>query len=396
MRNILKRAAALLLAAALCLSFAGCYDENNTWAAKKGEETLPIGSYVYYLYNSYIEAASLVASDQEILKAEIKDEDSGETVKAEEWIRAKALNHVKSYYFIADKFDQLGLELTEEDQTSITGATDSMWTYYKTTLEEMGIAKESYNKAYSLYSTRYQKVMKAMYGEGGEKEVSEDELKSHFTENYYNYEYFYASLTKTDDEGNSVDMTDEEKETAKAKLDEYVSSINTGATTMEAAATAYATDILGNAEGSTYAAPSPTKKTNISTIIKTALDGADEDKAVLAESDAGYYVVRRLSIDDAFQDLLEDETQKFSLISDLKGEEFSDYVEEQGKNGVEGLEINERALKSYSVSKLVTDNNKNGTSSASSQAESSEASSEAGETSSQAESETSSEASSEE
>ena len=56
MRNIWKRAAAVVLALAMCLSFAGCYDENMTWAARKDDDTLPIGGYIYYLYSAYTEA----------------------------------------------------------------------------------------------------------------------------------------------------------------------------------------------------------------------------------------------------------------------------------------------------------------------------------------------------
>ena len=56
MRNIWKRTAAAVLALVLCLSLAGCYNENNTWAARKGDDTMPIGGYIYYLYSAYSEA----------------------------------------------------------------------------------------------------------------------------------------------------------------------------------------------------------------------------------------------------------------------------------------------------------------------------------------------------
>ena len=47
MKNMLKKTVALVLALALCLSFAGCYSENNTWAAKLGDDTMSIGGYIY-------------------------------------------------------------------------------------------------------------------------------------------------------------------------------------------------------------------------------------------------------------------------------------------------------------------------------------------------------------
>ena len=60
MRNIWKRAIAGMLALAMCLSFAGCYDENKTWAARQGDDTMPIGGYIYYLYSAYSEAMQKV------------------------------------------------------------------------------------------------------------------------------------------------------------------------------------------------------------------------------------------------------------------------------------------------------------------------------------------------
>ena len=71
MRNIWKRTAAAVLALVLCLSLAGCYNENNTWAARKGDDTMPIGGYIYYLYSAYSEARDQVDSDTAVLDAEI-------------------------------------------------------------------------------------------------------------------------------------------------------------------------------------------------------------------------------------------------------------------------------------------------------------------------------------
>ena len=111
MRNIWKRAAAAVLALAMCLSFAGCYDENMTWAARKDDDTLPIGGYIYYLYSAYTEAASQVDSSTHVLDAQIDGED------AEQWIKDRALTYVQSYYYINDKMAEYGLEMTEEDQS---------------------------------------------------------------------------------------------------------------------------------------------------------------------------------------------------------------------------------------------------------------------------------------
>ena len=84
------------------------------------------------------------------------------------------------------------------------------------------------------------------------------------------------------------------------------------------------------------------------------------------------------------------EDQITSLLSDMKGEEFNDYVLEQATS-VEGIEVNDKAINSVKLSKLVTDSNRNGTSSGTESSSSTDESSSA-EESSTTESETSSEA----
>ena len=179
MRNIWKRTAAAVLALVLCLSLAGCYNENNTWAARKGDDTMPIGGYIYYLYSAYSEARDQVDSDTAVLDAEI------DGVDASQWITDRALNYLNAYYYISDKFSEYGLELTEDDQTQIDNTTTNFWSYYQSTFEDdLGIARDSFSKAYSEYTVKFQKVMEAMYGEGGELALAAGELEDFVTRCY--------------------------------------------------------------------------------------------------------------------------------------------------------------------------------------------------------------------
>ena len=333
MRNIWKRTAAAVLALVLCLSLAGCYNENNTWAARKGDDTMPIGGYIYYLYSAYSEARDQVDSDTAVLDAEI------DGVDASQWITDRALNYLNAYYYISDKFSEYGLELTEDDQTQIDNTTTNFWSYYQSTFEDdLGIARDSFSKAYSEYTVKFQKVMEAMYGEGGELALAAGELEDYFTETYLSYEYFYVPLTTTNDDGESeTEMTVSE------------------------AADDYASETSGE---STYYQPSPTKGENITSELATALEGADEGEAVVAETSNALYVIRKLSIADAYDEVEADEDQYISLLADMKGEEFNDYVLEQAQS-VEGVELNQSAMNTVKLSSFVNDSTRNGASSAS-------------------------------
>ena len=59
-----------------------------------------------------------------------------------------------------------------------------------------------------------------MYGEGGELAIPEEELKTYYTDNYYSYEFFYAPLSKSNEDGTSTDLSDDEKAELKKHLRE--------------------------------------------------------------------------------------------------------------------------------------------------------------------------------
>ena len=355
MRNIWKRIAAAALALAMCLSFAGCYDENKTWAARKGDDELPIGAYIYYLYSAYLEAGSQVDSETSVLDAEIEGQD------AEQWIKDLALNYVQAYYYISDKFDELGLELTEEDLVNVENTASSFWSYYGSTLEKLGISQDSFEKAYALYGEKFERVMKAMYGEGGELALEDGALEEYYCGAYINYEYFSASLTTTNEDGESVDLTDDEKADLKETFEGYVKKINAGELTMSEAADEYAEE---SGTDSSLMSPVCVKSENMSTLVFEALNSVKEGEAAFVESTSGYLVVRKLSVKDYYDEYVaNDEDQQFTLLTELKGEEYSDYVLEQAAS-VEGVELNQAAMDSIKVSSLVDDSNRNGTSSA--------------------------------
>ncbi len=355
MRNIWKRIAAAALALAMCLSFAGCYDENKTWAARKGDDELPIGAYIYYLYSAYLEAGSQVDSETSVLDAEIEGQD------AEQWIKDLALNYVQAYYYISDKFDELGLELTEEDLVNVENTASGFWSYYGSTLEELGISQDSFEKAYALYGEKFERVMKAMYGEGGELALKDGALEEYYCGAYINYEYFSASLTTTNEDGESVDLTDDEKADLKETFEGYVKKINAGELTMSEAADEYAEE---SGTDSSLMSPVCVKSENMSTLVFEALNSVKEGEAAFVESTSGYLVVRKLSVKDYYDEYVaNDEDQQFTLLTELKGEEYSDYVLEQAAS-VEGVELNQAAMDSIKVSSLVDDSNRNGTSSA--------------------------------
>ena len=384
MKHILKRAAAGALALAMCAGLTGCYSEDKAWAAKMGEDTMPIGGYIYYLSSAYSQGSALVENGQEVLKNTIEGQN------ASQCIQDKALEQLKSFYFVQQKFDEMGLALDEEDQENITNASNSMWSYYKTAFEAVGVAQSSFTRAYAEYNIKLQKVMQAMYGEGGERALTEDEMHDYYTENYIYYNYFYVPFSTTDEEGQSKTMEEDEQAQVKEALREHVKSISSGDETLEQASAAYV------AEGSskpTLGEASAINKNNLSEQFSEALTGLKDGESAMVDMSSGAYVLQKMNIETDYQALINDETRKEGLIAEMKGEEFTEYVKEQSASV--NLDLNEKAIGSVKLSLVAETLGKNGTSSASSQEEESSSSESSSSESSEASSEESSEESSE-
>ena len=366
MNKIMKRVAAMLLAILLTFSLAGCYSENLTWSAKMGDTTLPIGAYIYYLSSAYSEAATMIDSETKVLDGAIDGKD------AEDWILDRTMLYVNQYFWMEQKMEELGLEMTDTDYGTATGTTTSYWSEYGDIYESIGVAKSSFDLTFSQYNIKALKVFEVMYGEGGEHEISEDEIEAYFTDTYYNYEYFTVPMVLPDAAGDLVDMTAEEIEALEDQLDEVKTKIEKGKLTVEEAAVEYGktfeTESTENEDeeenSSSYVTEINSEATFAYSYLPTSVQEAlmemeDGDVAVL--EDSGYKIVfRRLPIEDRVDDVLENADNRLNLMVEMKQEEFQAYTKEEAAD-FEGVELNEKAIKRYQPKMFAEDVTEYGT-----------------------------------
>ena len=76
---------------------------------------------------------------------------------AETWIKNRADEYVNQYFYIQNEMKRLGLEMTDEDYSTCLQTTESYWNYFGTSFEKFGIAKTSFDIAYSQYNRMYLK-----------------------------------------------------------------------------------------------------------------------------------------------------------------------------------------------------------------------------------------------
>lgn len=345
MKSFVKKLAAGATAC-LCLvsALSGCYSEDKAWSAKRGDDTAPIGVYIYYLSSAYSEALGKVEdTTKSVFDQKIDDKDGTQ------WVKDRAVESIKLMYYVDQKFEDMGLELTTEDQTQISNLTSSVWSYSSAMFDQYGIAEKSVDKAYSQFIVKYQKIFETLYGKGGEKEVTDEDLRKYYEEKYTDFDYILCSYTKKTDDGQSEAMTDDEKAEAKKDFDAYVTKIKDGDLTMEEAAEEYQKKIDSDSEqlknqtvdldeaSSYYPKDLITKLGELKDGEVAAVDLADSNS---------YYIVRKNSISKKCDEILKDDDSRMSVVSGMKSEEYSNTMEEESKK-LDDITFNDGAMAGY-------------------------------------------------
>lgn len=344
MKKFAKRAAALLLALLLTVSFTGCYSENNTWAAKLGDTTLPIGGYIYFLSSAYADAADQVDSDTKVMKAEI------DGVPAKEWILDRAMDYVNRFFWVESEMERLGLEMTEADYEEASYLTTTYWSMVggDTLVEDYGISRESFDLVYSQYNIKYLRIFEALYGEGGELEVPVSEIEDHYNSTYYNYEYFTVPMAKPDEKGNPVELTEDEIADLTDELEKVRTDIEKGKLTVEEAAQQYAdmyelenssyVTEINNAYGMTMTYTPAEFPTKLSEMVT--------DDVIVFEADQYMVVLKKLQIEGTADERFAERANLVDLLIELKSSEYLELVD-GGAAEMTGITMNEKAVKKY-------------------------------------------------
>lgn len=233
----IKKIAALGCAAAMVSSLTAC-GEKTTWGAVIDGVQIPAGVFIYYLDTANYEAQQKL-NEQTDTSADLSPEgaaaQSSETVTlplyssqidgvdSKQWIYDRATELMQEYAAVEAKFDEYGLTLTDDDKQSAQVYLDQIWDYAGDYYTSMGVSENSY-KSIFLNSSKKQKLFETIYSEGGEKAVSDDEIKTYLDENYALINYIDVELK--DGEGNL--LKSDGKAERMEMLNSYIERYNNG------------------------------------------------------------------------------------------------------------------------------------------------------------------------
>ncbi|MBQ8303815.1 MAG: hypothetical protein IJX79_02555 [Clostridia bacterium] len=343
----LKKVLAMCLALVLVLSFAGCHQKNEV-AVKAGDDTFTSAFYMCALINA--DTAARTKIDE--AKAAEKENATSSTTSAttdyfaetidgksyEDYVKESALNTIKRFVYVKRMCDENNLTISEQEKNNSLTMTEYYWNYYgyASLFEANGVSLATY-KEYTLYSLYEDKYFNFIYGEGGDKAVSDTDIKNFLYSNYVIADVLSASVASKKDSEKALVQTDFEKykgrlekgETFEKIYKEYnkVKEDTTSSTTSSTASLATSSTTSGSEENKalapkdSYAQVIGSKETSYSSkqyeTIKAMKTG---EVKFVKDDESGYYYL--FVKGDITADPYYLEGLKKNVLNDMKFDEF--------------------------------------------------------------------------
>lgn len=314
-----KATAALALALAMSTVLGGCgtsadLDPNATIATLDDSTGVTLGEFNLYLRYQQAQMEYYYASlfgTQNIYSQDMygTGEIYGETAKE------TLVENFNTFYVLEAEAPNYGVELSEDEQAAITEAAGSfIEANTEDTLNALGVDQNSAERLLTLL-TISEKMYDVLTADV-DTEVSDEEA----AQKSISYLYISTDGTETDGDGNTIELTDEEKaekkELLQTILDEAAESGD-----LDAAAENH--DL--SAIDTTYGANSTTPIEE----VRTAADALEEGEVSdIIEVDGGYYGVMMVSTFDEEAT----QTEKESIIQDRMDDLYTEQCETLAAN----------------------------------------------------------------
>lgn len=380
----IKKISALLLVLLMCLSVAACDRAPRTstaqWGFRAGDTEYPIGTYIFPLVNAYNYAYSYLSyelgdefdKDASILDLESSFDEAGKLYTAREYVLKQAEDYMKYMIAIDLVSKETGAEPSQEAVDNATEQARLDWYLgdingemsgyaealpSKDTYEEYGVSYDSYYRAVYLSGRKgikHDAIFSRLYGKGGEKAVSEEEVTEHFEKNYTAYYFFVSPLYETtvdDTTGEQVTSPYSDKKTneIKKKLASYVDMIKEGKSMVDVEMDYIEYASVTSDAFSFRIEKYDDVKSSLAEEIEKALRGMKEKQAQVVymglENSPIAVFVYKDTIEDKAKDIIGNETDRMTLVRDLKDKEYSDYLVSKAEEV--SFEINEDMLEKF-------------------------------------------------
>lgn len=296
----LKKTACAAVAAAFMLT--GCSTPQN--AGTVGDKTYTTGEYLACLFmnfNQVYNQSGLAyyaqyGMDPWAQEFPYGEGDDAENLSTEDYIVRLTQDTLVRMKAMEDKMEEYGFSWSDEDKKeSETAIAETLKSFTSDQMLKLGFSKQSYTNIYLPYTLNERTVFYGLYDKGGQREMSDQEIREYFDNNFLSYKIIELSLA--DSEGNA--LPDDEIKEAKDRLEKYLgiynetgdfdkaieqnTADNQASTTTTTTGTGTTTTAPTTA--TTTTAPTTTTTTTTTTGTETGTTAADDDSSDEEETD---------------------------------------------------------------------------------------------------------------
>ena len=210
----MKHFIALLGVILIVLSFASC-GKNDNYPYSCDGQVVTKGIYSYYL--------DAVKKSPEKYGA-----DKDDTASIKEAVKVCCSEYLGTIKLM----EKEGIVLDSEFKRLAAENTENIWSLFSEHFESIGVTKQDITKIQT-HESRLLQLLDHYFGADGEKPVSDDDMKEEFVDMYVGFKAIEGSLTKTNDNGETVELTEKEAEELESLFRSMASKINNRTATID-------------------------------------------------------------------------------------------------------------------------------------------------------------------
>ena len=357
---------ALVCALALVVSLAGCVISTPDTVGSLGDYEISSGLYLLAQYDAYQKAADLASSDQDaanvnaFLKQTITvDSDSGETATVSDYVARKTLENLQTYAATELRFDELGGQLTAEEEQQADSYAQQLMDQYGDTYKANGIGLETVQH-FERILLKSNDLLTLVYGNGGETPVSDADLTEHLENNMVELAYYVIPLYNTStyafaDDDQKAQMLTLAQQAATAVNLASNESASEQVSALNAAAQAALPDIYAVLGGTADNTSPQTELLGSSTLDSTFTQSGSADTIrnlaygqAAAVQYSSYALMMLVRLDPLDADTLD--SLRVQALSDMKSGELQDSIQSYGAQLSHALDS--AAMKKMPASKI--------------------------------------------
>ncbi len=212
--NKFKKALAAISAAAMMFTMSGCSDTRYAMTYKGGEK-VNAGVYIYNLYTELSYELTMAYYSTGTATIDLNSDKDGQ--KLCDYLVEQARKNTKECVAITNKFDELGLKLTDEEIQQVNDSVKSIWDASGDLMEAEGISRESI-KTVIMSQTMRTRLFDYYYAADGKEAVTDADLQKYIEDNYIRYKAIRISKSNAED----AEEADKENKENEAIRDEYL------------------------------------------------------------------------------------------------------------------------------------------------------------------------------